>query len=152
MAYFHVEGEQVCTIWCPLDTVTLATGAVQFVVGSHRPRDVYRPNLFVSTMAIPGTAGKQVPDVDHLAAKGDARIVTFDTEPGDITVHHARTIHGAGPNTSDTAWRRAISVRYCGDDARYFHRAGAPMKPHHHHVHDGDELESADCPVIWRST
>jgi ectoine hydroxylase-related dioxygenase (phytanoyl-CoA dioxygenase family) len=152
MAYFHVKGEQVCTIWCPLDTVTTATGAVQFVAGSHRRRDVYRPNLFVSTMAIPGTEGDEVPDIDQLTAKGDARIVTFDTEPGDLTVHHARTIHGAGPNTSGTAWRRAISVRYCGDDARYFRRAGAPMKSHHHHVHDGDLLDGPDCPVVWRST
>lgn len=149
LAYFHVSGEQVCTMWCPLDVVTTATGAVQFVVGSHRWSEVYRPNLFVSTLPIPGTSGDEVPDIDALAAAGDAEIVTFDTEPGDITVHHARTIHGAGPNTSGTMWRRAISVRFCGDDARYFHRAGAPMKPHHHQVADGDVLDSPDCPVVW---
>lgn len=149
MAYFHVEGEQVCTMWCPLDQVTGATGAVRYVVGSHRWGDVFQPNLFVSTMAIPGTQGSAVPDIDRLVAAGEAVVVSFDTEPGDVTVHHARTIHGAGANSSPTRWRRAISVRYCGDDARYFRRAGAPMKPHHHEVADGDVLAGPDCPVVW---
>ncbi len=46
-------------------------------------------------------------------------ILSFVTEPGDITVHHARTIHGADGNASTDIRRRAVSVRYCGDDVRY---------------------------------
>jgi hypothetical protein len=38
MAYFHVEGDQVCTTWVPLDPVTSASGALEFVRGSHRWR------------------------------------------------------------------------------------------------------------------
>ncbi len=41
-----------------------------------------------------------MPDVEAMAQRGECQIVTFDTEPGDVTIHHARTIHGAGPNTS----------------------------------------------------
>lgn len=151
MSYFHVEGEQVCTMWIPLDVVSPETGAVQFVVGSHRWTEVHRPNLFVSTMTIPGTEGADMPDIDALAGAGDVQVVSFDTRPGDLTVHHARTVHGAGPNLSDR-WRRAISIRYCGDDARYRLRPGAPLKPHHHSVADGEPLTDPDCPLVWSAT
>ncbi|MCU0310065.1 MAG: phytanoyl-CoA dioxygenase family protein [Acidimicrobiales bacterium] len=147
MAYFHLTGDQVCTTWVPLDPVTAESGAVRFVVGSHLDRTPYRPNLFVTTTSIPGTAGVEVPDEAHLVS-GGARIVSFDTEPGDVTVHHARTIHGAYANASATRRRRAISVRYAGDDARFAVTPGAPTKGHHGSLHDGDELTDV-CPLAW---
>jgi ectoine hydroxylase-related dioxygenase (phytanoyl-CoA dioxygenase family) len=66
-----------------------------------------------------------------------------------MTVHHARTIHGADGNASTNIRRRAISIRYCGDDARYYLRKGVPRKPHHEQVVEGDVLDHADCPVVW---
>lgn len=147
LAYFHLAGEQICTTWVPLDSVRADTGAVRFVVGSHLDRTMYRPNLFVTTMALPGTEGEEVPDYEEM--KGEARIISFDTEPGDITVHHARTIHGANGNASATRRRRAISVRYTGDDARFLTRAGAPTKDHHAEMRDGDELAVDAFPAAW---
>ena len=149
LGYFHVEGKQICTTWSPLDPVTESTGAVQYVRGSHLWQRDFKPNLFVSSMPIPGTAGEEVPDVRDAAADYD--LVHFDTEPGDVVVHHARTLHGAGGNRSTTVRRRAISVRYCGSDARYRIREGAPLKPHHHQVKNGDVLDSEQCPVVWKS-
>ncbi len=149
LGYFHVDGEQLATTWCPLDAVTPETGAVRYVVGSHRWPSTYRPNLFVSPMAIPGTSGEEIPDVDALAAAGDCDIVTFTTAPGDVVVHHARTLHAAGPNTSAITRRRAISVRYCGDDARTLVRPGAPRKPHQAGWTDGEPLGGPDHPRVW---
>jgi ectoine hydroxylase-related dioxygenase (phytanoyl-CoA dioxygenase family) len=149
LSYFHVDGEQLCTTWVPLDPTDATTGAVRYARGSHRWDAVYRPNLFVSSMPIPGTEGELVPDVDALAEQGDAEVVTFATEPGDVVVHHARTLHAAGGNGSATTRRRAISVRYCGDDARVLVRAGAPKKPYQEHVTDGAIPDSPDCPVVW---
>jgi ectoine hydroxylase-related dioxygenase (phytanoyl-CoA dioxygenase family) len=148
LSYFHVEGEQLCTTWCPLDPVGVDTGAVRYARGSHRWDAVYRPNLFVAELPIPGTEGEPVPDVDALA---DAEVLTFETGPGDVVVHHARTLHAAGGNRSATIRRRAISVRYCGDDARVRVRPGAPLKPYQHAVVDGAVLDSDDCPVVWRA-
>ena len=147
LAYFHLSGEQICTTWVPLDSVTADSGAVRFVVGSHLDRTAYRPNLFVTTMALPGTEGVEVPDYDEM--KGEARIISFDTEPGDLTVHHARTIHGANGNASATRRRRAISVRYVGDDARFMGRVGAPTKAHHAAMRDGDVLTVDGFPSAW---
>ena len=145
MAYFHVDGDQVCTTWVPLDPVTSSSCALEFVRGSHRWRRTFRPNLFVTTMALPDTEGEDVPDP---RTQRDWELVSFDTEPGDITVHHARTIHGAGGNASATVRRRAISVRYTGDDVRFRRRRGAPLEPHHEAMHDGDLLDPDAFPQV----
>ena len=146
MAYFHLEGELVCTTWVPLDVVTQETGAVRFVAGSHRDDTKYRPNMFVSEMAIPGTDGAEVPDYDTMV--GRARIISFDTAPGDVTIHHARTIHAASGNASRTRRRRAISVRYTGDGTRFRVVPGSPMKSHHSSLTEG-ELLNESCPLAW---
>ena len=146
MAYFHLDGDRVCTTWVPLDPVTAETGAVRFVVGSHRDRTRYRPNTFVTDLSLPGTEGEDVPDFDRV---GEARIVSFDTEPGDITVHHARTIHGAHGNASASRRRRAISVRYAGDGTVFRAVPGGFPKPHHATMRDGDPLDPAACPLAW---
>ena len=149
MAYFHLAGELVCTTWVPLDPVTAENGAVRFVAGSHRDRTRYKPNLFVTRMALPDTEGEDVPDYDAALFAGEARIVSFDTEPGDITVHHARTIHGGHANRSATQRRRAISVRYAGDGTVFGSKPGALPKPHHAGMHDGDALVPPAFPLAW---
>jgi ectoine hydroxylase-related dioxygenase (phytanoyl-CoA dioxygenase family) len=145
LGYFHVDGTQLCTTWCPLDPVDAESGAMRFARGSHRAAETYRPNLFVTRDEIPGTEGVTVPDVDA----GEYDLVTFALEPGDITVHHARTLHAAGPNRSLDRRRRAISVRYCGDDARMRFRPGAPRKAEQDDLRDGDPLGSPAHPRVW---
>jgi ectoine hydroxylase-related dioxygenase (phytanoyl-CoA dioxygenase family) len=147
MAYFHVEGTQVCTTWCPLDPVTRESGAVTYVRGSHRWGRLFRPNLFVSRAEIPGTQGEALPDIDAHPEAYDR--IQFDLEPGDVTVHHALTLHGAGGNASLTRRRRAISVRYAGDDARFHRREGAPRKAHHEALREGEPLRGPGFPRAW---
>ncbi len=147
MAYFHLEGSQVCTFWCPFDAVTPETGAVAYVRGSHRWGKLYRPNLFVSRDDIPGTEGEPLPPIDDHPEDFD--LVQFSLEPGDLTVHHACTLHGAGANATSTQRRRAISVRYAGDDARFRTRPGAMAKPHHEGLAEGAPLGSDGTPRVW---
>jgi len=150
IAYFHAEGHQICTSWIPLDPVTLESGALKFIRGSHLWKEKYRPNYFVTEYAMPGTEGDIVPDF-HKDTRGK-EILSFDTQPGDITIHHARTIHGADGNASATINRRALSVRYCGDDARFKVRKGLPQKPHHAAMREGDVMDHPACPVVWRQS
>jgi ectoine hydroxylase-related dioxygenase (phytanoyl-CoA dioxygenase family) len=80
----------------------------------------------------------------------DYDIVHFDVEPGDVIVHHYRTIHGAGGNHSRYQVRRAASLRYCGDDIRFETRPWAPKQLHHtQRLSDGDPLSDPDFPVVW---
>jgi ectoine hydroxylase-related dioxygenase (phytanoyl-CoA dioxygenase family) len=143
-AYFHVEGDQVCTVWVPLDPVDAENGAVQYVRGSHRASTRFRPNFFVTPMSLPGTVGEAVPDFS-----GSRDLVSFDTEPGDVVVHHARTIHGAHANASPTRRRRAVSVRYAGDDTVFRVKTGAPEKAHHAGLVEGRPLDADAFPLAW---
>ncbi len=145
--YFHLTGDQVCTTWVPLDAADPDSGVVRWVRGSHLDGVEYRPNLFVTDDPIPGTVGEVVPDVLGTPELAE-RLVTFDVMPGDVTVHHARTLHGAPPNRSDRR-RRAVSVRYTGDDVRYLHKPGLPSRVGLDEVADGDPVGEPWCPRVW---
>ena len=144
--YFSVDGDLVCTTWIPLDPVTRETGAMGYVRGSHLDGTEWRPNLFVTRDPIPGSRGIDVPDFHADPAGAD--IVWIEAEPGDVLVHHARTIHGAGPNRSTTTPRRAVSVRYCGSGVTYTPRAVTP-KPHHDSLVEGDPVGPPAFPRVW---
>lgn len=122
--YFHVEGEQTVTVWVALDPAPRASGSLRFAAGSHRDPTRYRPTMFVTDDPIPGTEGALPPDLDPDAPG----VFGWDLAPGDLTIHHARTLHAAGGNLGPTP-RRALSVRYCGDTAIVQVKPGAPGKP-----------------------
>ena len=152
LGYFHLTGDRICTTWVPLDPVGVETGAVAYLRGSHRSGLVHRPNWFVSDQPLPGAEGEPVPEVDD----DDPRLVRFTVEPGDVVVHHAATLHGAGPNRSTGTRRRAVSIRYCGDGVHHLVRPGAPTKAHHPphgDVRSGDPVvDHPGCPVVWERT
>ena len=139
-----------------IGSIDAETGAVSYLRGSQRSGLVHRPNWFVTDDPLPGAAGVPVPSI----AEDDDRFVRFDAYPGDVIVHHAATLHRAGPNQSATRRRRAVSVRYCGDGTVHRIRPGSPLKPHHEgHRHDGaydTPIRSSDpvvdhpgCPMVW---
>ena len=149
LSYFAADGEQMCTMWIALDKVTQETGAVQFIKGSHLWPGDFRPSQFTTNAPMAETDGQAVPDFST-DTRGQT-ILSFDLNPGDLTVHHTRTIHGAGGNTSNSM-RRGVSLRYCGDDAVYkFKRFTLPM-PHENEVVEGAPLDHPECPVVWRDT
>ena len=146
--YFEIEGDQCCVMWMPVDPVTLENGAMMYVRGSHHDGRLYRPNVFVAQTPLPGAEGDLLPDIEGNLDAYD--IVHFDVEPGDVIVHHYRTVHGAGGNLSRYQVRRAASLRYCGDDIRFHSRPGVPRQLHHtSRLEDGEPLTGADFPVVW---
>ena len=146
--YFESEGEQCCVMWVPADPVTLENGAMMYVRGSHRDGTLYKPNVFISQAPLPGSEGADLPDIENNL--DDYDIVHFDVEPGDLLVHHYRTIHGTGGNQSRYQVRRAASIRYCGDDIRFKERPWAPQQLHHtYRLNTGDPLSGPDFPVVW---
>ncbi|WP_321489135.1 phytanoyl-CoA dioxygenase family protein [uncultured Hyphomonas sp.] len=147
LAYFQIEGEQCVVVWIPLDPVSLENGAMQYVRGSHKWGETYAPNVFISRTSFRSSPEKICPDIEAEPAMYD--IVSFDVEPGDVIIHHVMTVHGAGGNPSGN-WRRAMSLRYCGDTVRYFDRDGAiPQVGVSHDLGRGDRLFSSDYPIVW---
>jgi len=152
--YYHLSGDQVCGMWVSPDVVTADSGAMRYVRGSHRWPSRFRPNAFVSQTSL-GDLGlvedrelAPLPDIEGNAEKYD--IVTYPSKPGDVIVHHSRLVHGSGPNYTAACRRRAVSLRYAGDDVRYTFRKSAPPQPHHRHsLKDGDRLGGEQFPVVW---
>jgi ectoine hydroxylase-related dioxygenase (phytanoyl-CoA dioxygenase family) len=148
--YFNVDGNKVCVIWASPDLITGDMGPMQYVRGSHLWGPTFKPNFFVSNVPLPGAEGEDQPDIE--ADRGRYDIVTYATKPGDVIVHHYKTIHGSHGNASPDRIRRAISVRYCGDDVRYHLRPSSLPQPHHvHTLREGDQIDSEAYPVVWRS-
>lgn len=146
--YFEIEGDQCCVMWVPADPVALENGAMMYVRGSHRDGKLYKPNVFISQAPLPGSEGADLPDIENNL--DDFDIIHFDVEPGDILVHHYRTIHGTGGNRSRYQVRRAASIRYCGDDIHFKERPWAPPQLHHtQRLRTGDPLSGPDFPVVW---
>jgi hypothetical protein len=146
--YFEIEGDQCCVLWIPVDPATLESGTMQYVRGSHRDGKLYQPNVFIAQTPLPGAQGEPLPDIEGHVEDHD--VIHFDVEPGDVIVHHYRTIHGAGGNNSRYQVRRAASLRYCGDDIRFQTRPWAPKQLHHTtRLTDGEPLSGADFPIAW---
>lgn len=105
------------SLWITLDPVPAAAG-VEFLTGSHRWDRQFVPHTFVDAAAYAPVAPgyEYVPDID--AEREQHRFVRFDVEPGDAIAFSYRTLHAA-PGTAGltTARRRAVSMRYVGDDA-----------------------------------
>ena len=121
-----------------LDPAPRSSGSLRFARGSHRAATRYRPTLFVTDDPIPGTAGELPPDLDP----DGPDVFGWDLAPGDVTIHHARTLHAAGGNLGPTT-RRALSVRYCGADDAVRVKPGAPAKPGFAGVADGTPIARA---------
>lgn len=145
--YFRMQGWQGCVMWICADYADVRSGALCYVRGSHLWERKFVPNVFLAHVSLPGGEGESLEEIENHPERFD--LIRFDVQPGDIVVHHFRTIHGAGGNGSNHT-RRALSLRYAGEDMRYHLRPGAPEQPYHsHRLSEGDALDSEDFPVVW---
>jgi ectoine hydroxylase-related dioxygenase (phytanoyl-CoA dioxygenase family) len=147
LPYMDASGTKCASVWIALDPVTSASGGMKYIRGSHRWDKLYAANTLIAQTPIPGTRLPRLPDIE--AEEQDHEVLTFDMEPGDIIIHDARTVHGSGGNTT-SQMRRAISMRYCGDDMVYFKRPGTAFQARATHtLGTGAPLHAQDFPVVW---
>lgn len=134
-----VNGWQVCGSWVPLDSVTLDSGTVEYVRGSHKDKIWYeapgaaanKGETYFATgfnKEIPGDDEPETyePLPDFSAIREELDMIHFDTEPGDVVFQHLLTVHTAAGNSTERR-RRAVVHRWVGDDATYAVRRG-PMR------------------------
>ena len=149
LGYWTCRGDQICTFWAPADKVTLANGAMGYVPGSHLWDENFKANNFVDHEAIKGQEGDDLPDIENDEAQYG--VVYIECEPGDVIVHHVKTIHGSGGNLTSNATRRSIAFRYTGDDVVYHLPPGIPPNstPVSDSLSDGEPLSGDLFPLIW---
>lgn len=151
--YWPVLGWQVTTVYVALDRIDPANGAVEYIRGSHRWNTRFRPVGFKD--GPPNAHAERyadsplppIPDIE--ADRGAYDIVTFDLEPGDCLLFHAMIAHGAPGNASSTRRRRALSMRYTGDDARYDPRPGTFQLAREPDLARGAAMTCDLFPRVW---
>lgn len=148
LTYWCVDGSQVCSLWLPLDAVDRASGAVEYVRGSHRWGRRFEPTDFIEGDLFKNGTLEEIPDIDAHRERYD--IVSWDTGPGDCILHHALTVHGA-PGNDSTRRRRALATRWTGDDAVYVERKGMSKPIRHPGLTPGDPMDCDLFPVVWRA-
>jgi len=114
-SHWCLGGEMICSLWLALDYIGVGDGALRYLPGSHRSGTIYRP-CFSDGSPWPGTTGPLPPDFEQAHTK------TIEVRPGDIIVHHSRTVHASHPNRTQRHSRRAYVTRWLGDDAVYVPR------------------------------
>ena len=154
--YWPVAGRQVVSIWTPFDPAGPDNGVVTYVRGSHLWGRTFRPQAFDSANAGAFAASPYEPMPDIGAQTPTSDFLSWSLEPGDVLVHLGLTVHGAAGNATAATRRRALAVRYTGDDARYDPRPGTFMDIAHVRAHipapnldAGAPMGGALFPRVW---
>jgi len=147
--YWPVRGRQVMSFWLALDHVTTDSGRLEFVKGSHTWDRWFQPEPFApgGTPYERGEGYEDMPDID--ADPEAYPTVGWDMKPGDVVAFHAMTVHGAGGNQRTDRRRRGYTVRYCGDDARYYAGSGTSDALKNAAMQTGNPIECDRYPLVW---
>jgi len=145
--YGWYDGKQVCSAWTPLDEVDSTSGAMEYVLGSHRWGKWYRPVGFDDGKEQSNQNFEHMPDIE--AQRISLKIAQFDCVPGDVLVHHSLVLHGSPGNSRNDRRRRALSFRYAGDDATYADRPVGPKPVWNAGLEPGQHFGCDLFPQVW---
>jgi len=149
LPYLRIDGGNNCAAWIALDPANEASGAMSYVLGSHRWGKMFRPLNFSKPDEFHKAADTydgEAPDID--ADPEQYPTVTFDLQPGDVVFHHGLMLHKAGANSSEGTRRRVHTIRFAGDGTTWLNR---PYSPYDFvtTLRDGDLLDGPDFPILW---
>jgi ectoine hydroxylase-related dioxygenase (phytanoyl-CoA dioxygenase family) len=106
--YWGLSKPNVVTAWVALSPATLESGCMKVVPGTHTLEQIPHDDTLAEENLL--TRGQEIAvDVDEKDA------VAMELQPGEISVHHIRTIHGSEPNRSGER-RIGYAIRYISPD------------------------------------
>ena len=147
--YYFINGHQTVSFWCPLDPVKDAT--LRCVAGSHKWDKPVLPERWSTGDGFFPKSDEYMPVPDPDAHPDKYRVCEWEMEPGDVVAFNYKTLHGSRGNTAQTR-RRAFSLRWMGDDARYISRPGPCSPPFNGHgMSEGEKLREDLFPIIYSS-
>ena len=110
--YWPLEPMEVTTIWLAGSASTVENGCMRVLPGTQNARLMKRSEL------------AEVPDGKNVLSSGihpsqidHSDAVDIELQPGDVSIHNPRIIHGSNPNTSDR-WRVGLTLRYIPTSTR----------------------------------
>jgi hypothetical protein len=102
--YWGLSKPDVVSAWIAFTPAHSGNGAMQVIPGTHKTDQMPHRDTFDKHNLL--TRGQEV-EVDVDAGKA----VTITLEPGEMSLHHVRLVHGSPPNTSDDR-RIGFAIRY----------------------------------------
>jgi len=102
--YWGLSSPDIVTAWVALSDSTKENGALEVVPATHLQDQIPHRDTFSKNNML--TRGQEVAvDVDPKSA------VMLELEPGEMSLHHVRLIHGSAPNPSKRR-RIGFAIRY----------------------------------------
>lgn len=102
--YWGLSKPDVVTAWVAFTPATPENGAMKVIPGSHLLDQIPHRDTFAKHNLL--TRGQEIAvEVDESTA------VTLTLEPGEMSLHHVRLVHGSPPNATDDR-RIGFSIRY----------------------------------------
>lgn len=143
--YYFVGGKQNVSFWAPVDRVTNAS--LRCVSGSHLWEKSVVPTKWLDDDNFYPDSDAYIPVPDPDAEGMD--VLEWPLEPGDAVAFNYWILHSARGNEAALS-RRAFSLRFLGDDARYVERPGPTSPPFPGHgMQAGDRLREDWFPTVF---
>ena len=103
-AYWGLDPEEVVTAWVALSPSSLASGCMKVMPGSHLESHIPHVDTFAENNML--TRGQEIAvEVD------ESKAVSMMLQPGEMSLHHIRLVHGSAPNASRDR-RIGLAIRY----------------------------------------
>jgi ectoine hydroxylase-related dioxygenase (phytanoyl-CoA dioxygenase family) len=110
LTYWGLEPADIVTAWIALSESTSENGAMRVIPGTHTTEVVPHKDTFAADNLL--SRGQEISvEVD------EARAVTLELAPGEMSLHHVKLIHGSEPNPSPKR-RIGLAVRYIPTSVR----------------------------------
>lgn len=102
--YWGLSTPDVVSAWVAFTPAHSGNGAMQVIPGTHRLNQLPHRDTFAKHNLL--TRGQEI------AVEADeSKAVTITLEPGEMSLHHVRLVHGSPANTSDDR-RIGFAIRY----------------------------------------
>ena len=102
--YWGLEPADVVTAWFAMSEASIESGAMRFILGSHKWKQVNHTDTFDSNNLL--TRGQEI-DLKIDEDEG----VFAPLKAGQISLHHIRSAHASSPNTTPNR-RIGLAIRY----------------------------------------
>lgn len=146
LSFWPIRGEQISSFWIPLDPVTRESSGLMYARGSHRWPQRFKAISPDYVAAIIDEAMDDIPDINAEPSKYE--LLDWEMQPGDILMFHPLTLHGSYGNNHRTRSRRALALRWTGDDVVWAPSAKRMPVHFRHESKVGEGLSGAAFPRI----
>lgn len=104
LTYWGLDPADIVTAWVALSPATVASGCMRFMPGTHKMEIVPHKDTFAADNML--SRGQEIEvEVDEKEA------VDIVLQPGEMSLHHVKLIHGSNANSSDDR-RIGFAIRY----------------------------------------